>query len=133
MGLFDKVKALTEKAAEVAQQTAQAAKETYGKEGAEGIGKILGQTTKKAIDSVVEYAEDVGQAANKTANKSALIYNEKQKTSQDVTRAILATVGAGRKITMDVVDAAKKAADSFENLDKPQEQESDAPKKPKLK
>ena len=117
MGLFDKVKKLSALAVDAAKETSKSIQDTYQNEGAEGLGKALGAATKKAAGSVAEYAEEVGQDATKTGNRAALIYNKEHKTSQDITRGILAIVGAGRKITLDAVDATKVAVDKFNNLE----------------
>jgi hypothetical protein len=117
MGLLDKVKKLSALAVEAAKETSESIKEKYENEGAEGLGKALGAATKKAAGSVAEYASEVNQDATKTGNRAALIYNEQHKTSQDITRGILAIVGAGRKITLDAVDVTKGAVDKFNSLE----------------
>ncbi len=122
MGLFDRVKALAEQASETAQEAIKKTKETYEQEGAEGLGKALGQKTREAVHSVVDYAGDVSEAAQKTANKSALIYKDKQ-TAQGVTRAVLGAVGAGVKITEDATNKIKGITEKMReiNSEKPEE------------
>lgn len=116
MGLFDRVKALAGQASETAQQAINEAKKTYEQEGAEGLGKVLGQKTKEAVGSVVDYAEDVSEAARKKANKSALIYDKNHPTSQGLTRAALGAIGAGAKITEDATNKIKDLTEKMREI-----------------
>ncbi len=108
-------------AANKTKEMTEATKQVYKDSGAEGLGKIAGEQTRKALDGakniasdVVDYAESVAEAGVKTGNKAAMVYSDKNQTSQDVTRAVLAVVGATRKMAMDGVEVTKNAIDKLD-------------------
>ncbi len=107
---FEATKEITEKAVEVADTT----KNAYKTGGTEAVGKILGESTKKAIEQAKNYTNEISEEMKKNGNKAAMVYGEKNKTSQEATRVALSAIAAIRKIAVDTADLTQEKIEELE-------------------
>lgn len=128
MGLLDRIKKASEIALEASKEAAnktveiaEKTKNAYKDGGAEAVGKLAGSATKTMIEgakiaanNVSDYTKDVGEAGVKTGNKASMVYSDNNKVSQDITRGVLTTIGAIRKVALDGKDVARQAIEKMD-------------------
>lgn len=111
---FEATKEIKEKAIEVADNT----KNTYKNGGTEALGKALGESTKKVLENTKNYTNEVSEEMRKTGNKAAMVYGDKNKTSQEATRVALSAIAAIRKVALDATELTQEKIEQLEQRNK---------------
>jgi len=110
MGFFNKMKTLGEIAVTKTKEATQTIQQQYQENGMEGVGKVLGTSTKKLIESSKEYVDEI-QKDNKKASRPIGITYKKGDPTKDVAQVAIEAINTIRKVSLDVKNG-------FDNLDK---------------
>lgn len=103
MSFFNKMKAIGEHAVQKANKTTNVIAQSYKENGMEGVGKVIGCSTKQIIDSSTKYVEQISRENKKASRPIGITYKKGDPTKLVATCAIEA-INTIRTVSLDIKD-----------------------------